>query len=191
MRNPVEMDFYYLKGIIENLLFELGIDTCAFTASNEVYLHPGRTARIVAGGVELGWLGEIHPQVQERFGIKGRTAAFELDMASLLKLWKPRKMTRIISKYPSVDRDIAVMVDKLVRAADMLAIIQDNGGEYLRSVNIADVYTGVQIPDGMKSIAFKLNFQAADNTLSDAQINTVIERLVSALESASGAKLRA
>lgn len=191
MKGALEMDFFYLKGILENLFYELGIDGVVFKPWQCLSYHPGRTALITAGAVELGVLGEVHPQVQARFGIKSRTAAFELDMESIYALNRTRKMERTISRYPSVMRDIAVIVTAGTEVAGMMEIIRDRAGALLREVKVADVYTGVQIPEGMKSIAFQLTFQADDNTLSDAQINPLMEKLVSDLESASGAKLRA
>lgn len=189
-KNALEMDFFYIKGIIEKLLFELGIDEYRFTASQCLCYHPGRTALLTAGGHEIGILGEVHPQVQECFKIKSRCTAFELDMESLFALSRTRRMEKPISRYPSVDRDIAVIVPDGTPAALMLDIIRSSGGECLREVKVADVYSGVQIPAGMKSVAFQMSFQASDGTLSEAQVNPLMDALLAGLEKEAGARLR-
>jgi phenylalanyl-tRNA synthetase beta chain len=190
LKKEIEMDFYYLKGILENLFITLGIDGLSWVETQETGYHPGRSAEIMSNGKRLGIMGEIHPLVRQNFNIKPRACAFELDMEILYELTRQRVMMEQITRYPSVERDLAIVVDEKVKAIEALNVIQETGGDLLQRTVIFDVYSGDQVPEGFKSIAFKMTFQSTEKTLTEAEVNARIDEIRNELESELSAKLR-
>lgn len=190
LKKQVDMDFYYLKGILEDLLWELGIRDYSFVEGRDDSYHPGRTARLLCHGQELGIIGEIHPLVLQNFDIKARTCAFELDMDELFKEVAGKKMMESITKYPAVERDIALLLSADVPAAKVVEVIQNTEKELLQSQNIFDIYAGEQVPKGCKSMALKLVFQSSERTLTDAEINECMDKIIQDLQDQLQAVLR-
>lgn len=188
---PREMDFYYAKGILETLFNMLGITGYTFEpAAAEYGYHPGRTAQVKIKGKDAGILGEIHPRVLENYELPERVAAFELDLEILLESAGKVGRYRPLPKFPGVDRDLAVVVPEDVLVRDVLRAIKKAGGELLRKVELFDVYKGKQVKEGYQSLAFSLKFQAEDRTLTDAEINELINTITSRLAKETGAELR-
>ncbi|MEN6325875.1 MAG: phenylalanine--tRNA ligase subunit beta, partial [Syntrophomonas sp.] len=190
LKKQVEMDFFYLKGILEDLLWELGISEYSFVEGRDDSYHPGRTARLLSQGQELGIIGEIHPLVMQNYDIKARTCAFELDLDELFKQVAAKKMMESITKYPAVERDIALLLSLDVPAAHVLTVIQAAEKELLQDLNIFDIYAGEQVPKGYKSMALKLTFQSSERTLTDAEINECMDRIMQDLQTQLEATLR-
>ncbi|HWQ77010.1 MAG TPA: phenylalanine--tRNA ligase subunit beta [Syntrophomonas sp.] len=190
LKQNVDMDFYYLKGIAENFLSQLGIEETEFVAAVHPAYHPGRCAGIVCGGTELGVIGEIHPQVKQNFDIKPRVCALELDMDRLFELTRPRHMLESITRYPAVERDIALLLKEEITADQVAAIIRTSGGELLRKINLFDVYTGDRVEPGWKSLAYRMVFQSAERTLTETEINQIMEGITAALKTKLDASLR-
>ncbi|MEW5762777.1 MAG: phenylalanine--tRNA ligase subunit beta [Bacillota bacterium] len=190
-RRPAPLDFFYLKGVLEVLADRLGVDV-TWERGAQPFCHPGRTARIVAGGVELGWAGEVHPDVTAAYDLPGRAAAAELDLEALLQAAPERRTTRFagLPRFPSVNRDLAVIIDAAVPAAAVLAAVREAGGPLLQEVSIFDVFRGPQIPAGCRSLAFAMRFRAPDRTLTEEEVNARLEAIVDALASRWGAQLR-
>lgn len=185
------MDFFNLKGAVEALLDRLHIDDVAFEAGEHPALHPGRTATLSVTGEEVGVLGELHPAVRERFDLPDRPVAVaEIDLDALLEHVKEEDLYETISRYPAVVQDIALVVDEGVPAAQVQALIYEAGGELLRRVELFDVYAGEQIPEGKKSLAYSLTYQAQDRTLTDEEVAEVQKRIVVQTEADLGARLR-
>lgn len=186
------IDFYYLKGIIEDLLNELRITDISFRPcqDNPIY-HPGRSAYVFIGQELLGIIGELHPQVADNYDLLSRNYLAELDVELLIKMGHGSIAFKQLPKYPAVHRDLALVVKEGVSAAQLLTEIKNVGGKLLQDIAIFDVYQGNQIAHGYKSIAFSLTFQAEDRTLTDKEINEIHEKVEKALAQQFAASLRA
>ena len=196
-------DFFYLKGMVEALLSKLGIRDLEFIAESEygVY-HPGRCARIVAHHdvelesgpaveeVELGIMGEVHPQVADKYGIGTRCYAAELMFNTVTELADLEKVFAPLPKYPAMTRDIALLVDEDVTVGDMEAVIREAGTEILRNVKLFDIYRGKQVEEGKKSVAFNLTYRHNDRTLTDEDVAAAHGRVLEALKDKLDAVLR-
>ena len=190
VQNAVNMDFFYLKGIVERLLHKLGIPAASWVESKEPYYHPGRSAMIVVEDRVIGTMGEIHPAVRAEFDIRPRACAFELDIKSLFALSRNPTMRQEIARYPSIERDLAIIVDDNIKAVDMLTLIKEHGQPLLQDVVVFDIYTGDQVPEGAKSVAFRLTFQSTERTLNEEEVNVCMEKIMQALADKMEAELR-
>lgn len=130
--------------------------------------HPGRCAALVVDGETIGYAGELHPQVIEAFGLPARTAAVEFDLGRLLAAAPSSSRIGSLSGFPVAKEDVALIVDAAVSAAEVEAALVEGAGELLESVHLFDIYTGEQVGEGKKSLAFGLRFRA-DKTLTDAE----------------------
>ena len=175
--------FFEARGLVERL-----VPGAAFEPGGEPFLHPGRSARVVVEGRRVGWVGELHPEVAERFELEGwPVAALELELAACEPDPEPR--FRPFFNVPAVNRDLAVVVDASVPAGGMLEDIRALGGPLLAGARVFDVYTGEQVPEGKKSVAFSLTFQA-DRTLTDEEVDAEVERIAARLNERFGAEVR-
>ena len=184
------MDYFYLKGVVEQLLEYLGVADVSFSRYQDPSFHPGRCAKIEINGEMLGVVGELHPNVIENYELPGRSVAMKLDLHVLAQSSRPVKQYRGLPKFPIVERDLAVLVKQEVAASEMLTIIGKAAGNLLREADIFDVYQGSQVPAGYKSVAFAMKFQAPDRTLTDEEINDKMKRITNSLAAQTGAELR-
>lgn len=185
------MDFYFLKGLLEVLLKTLHLPSVEFAplVPRHSY-HPGRTAAIIVGGKQIGVMGEVHPAVLERLDIEQRVCAFELDVEDLFRATVPHDHTQGVPKYPAIKRDLALVVDEQVAAADLSRIIWSAGGELLIGVDLFDVYRSEGIGKENKSLAFALTFQSYHGTLQDEVIVKLMDDIVLRTQEVYGARLR-
>ncbi|MFW6264636.1 MAG: phenylalanine--tRNA ligase subunit beta [Bacillota bacterium] len=183
-------DFFYLKGILETYFTRVGISNYKFETAKLSYLHPGRTARILISGKEAGIIGEIHPEIIEELDLKERSAVFQLDFKTVFQNSSLLRKYEDLPKYPAMERDLAVLVEKDINSAEILETIENKGGNLLKEVNVFDLYQGDQIPQDQKSLAFKLLFQAKDRTLTDEEVNKLFNNIISELENKFSAKIR-
>lgn len=190
LKNTVDMDFYYLKGILENFFYQLGINDVKFTEVNDSSYHPGRSALIKSEETELGVIGELHPRVRQNYDIKPRACAFELDMLILFNLSNRRVMMEEITRYPAMERDLAIIVEQDLKALEIKDIISGSAGEYLQEIQVFDIYEGEQVPEGKKSIAFRIIFQSSERTLTDAEVNESMDNILRCLQEKVQAVLR-
>ncbi|MGI6147861.1 MAG: phenylalanine--tRNA ligase subunit beta [Firmicutes bacterium] len=181
-----EYDFYDVKGILESLL--VGEDL-VWTKGQSPTFHPFRQGEVSSGGRRAAVYGEIHPNVARNFRISGRVYAAEVDLEVLLEHDTGLASYREISRYPRIDRDLAILVDRERPAADILEAIKHQGGELLQEAAVFDVYQGKQVPEGKKSVAFSLQFQA-NRTLKEAEVNEIMERIIASLRERFGAEIR-
>jgi phenylalanyl-tRNA synthetase beta chain len=172
--------------VLEALAAQLGCPV-EVVAEPEPFLHPGRAGRILAAGAAAGWIGELHPLVCRAWGLEAATA-FELDLAALVA-GSPigREQYEDVISYPAVNQDIAVVVSDDVDAARVREVVAGAGGELLRSVEVFDLYRGSQLPEDSKSLALRLEFRAADRTLTDAEVAERREQIEQALAEIGGA----
>lgn len=196
-------DFFYLKGMIVSLLNKLGIYDLQFIAESEygVY-HPGRCARIVASHVlelengpvmeevELGIMGEVHPEVAEKYGIGTRCYAAELMFNTVTELANLEKVFSPLPKYPATSRDIALLVDEDVAVGDIENVIREAGTEILREVKLFDIYRGKQVEEGKKSVAFNLTYRHNDRTLTEEDVAAAHGQVLQAVKEKMDAVLR-
>jgi phenylalanyl-tRNA synthetase beta chain len=198
-RTPArEADFYAAKAVVEALLEAAGIegwrveDAAAAASAARPFLHPGRAASIVtAEGVELGWIGELHPLVLRAWELSGTVAAFELEVDVLHELTQGRIATSSdVTTFPAVLQDIAVIVPEDVPAARLAEIVRSGAGELLASLRVFDLYRGEQVGEGNKSLALRLEFRSPDRTLTDEEVAERRTAIETELESIGG-RLRA
>lgn len=186
-----EMDFFKIKGSVEVLLEKMGIKNVEFIAeNNHSTFHPGRCARVLIDGNEVGIIGEIHPEVMESYDIEVRTYLGELNFTDLIAYSNLEKKYQPLPKYPAMTRDMAILVKDEVTNGQIMKLITTQGKAMLESVKLFDVYKGKQIEDGYKSMAYALIFRAEDRTLTDEEVGKVFQRISNALETELEAKLR-
>ncbi|WP_018130776.1 phenylalanine--tRNA ligase subunit beta [Effusibacillus pohliae] len=186
---PRKVDFYTVKGIVEALLANLGIKQVRYQPAAVPGMHPGRTASVEAGGVTLGFLGALHPEVTEAWDLK-ETYYFELNLAALEEAAEDKILFRALPRFPAIERDIAVVVPLDVPAGSLELAIREAAGELLEEVRLFDVYQGEQVETGKKSVAFSLVYRAEDRTLTDEEVQARHNRVIEALEKGFQAELR-
>ena len=179
-----EAGYHEMKGVAEALERALRVQL-EVAAASEPFLHPGRSARLGAGGT----LGELHPLVAREFGLEQQVSLFEIDLAEL-ETPDPTPLYRDVVTFPPVRQDIAVVVASEVAAAEVLAVIHEAGGPLLAQADVFDTYRGEQVGEGRQSVAVHLQFRAADRTLTDAEADAMRETIVAALRERLGGELR-
>ncbi|HKH76034.1 MAG TPA: hypothetical protein VKA51_03665, partial [Rubrobacteraceae bacterium] len=176
-------DFFEAKGVVERLA-----PGARFEPRTRPFLHPGRAAAVIVGGVEAGWVGELHPETAEKFELEGwPVAAFELD----LNLTNPDPETRfrLFVNVPAVVMDLAVIVDGDVAVGAVLDEMAALGSPFLAEARVFDVYEGFQVPEGKKSVALGFTFQA-EETLTDEAVKGELDRISDRLRGSFGAEVR-
>lgn len=176
-----EEDFYTLKGLVENVL-ALYQAAGRYERAAEPYLHPGRQATVLVDGEPVGVFGELHPDVLETYGIGERAYVAQLSLTPLFERKQTPVIYRALPRFPAVERDLALLCDDDMPVAEIEETIRKAGGKLLESVTLFDVYRGAQIETGKKSVAYSLFFRKADGTLSDGDIQPLLEKLYAALE---------
>jgi len=179
-----EGDFYTMKGVAEEFLDKIGMHKKEVydPKSEKPFLHPGRQANIVYEGSIIGYMGEIHPTVAGSYGIGEAAYAAVLDLSEILTFATFERKYIGIAKYPAVSRDISMVVPKTVLAGEIEAVIEKQGGQYLESYHLFDIYEGSQIKEGYKSIAYSVTFRAKEKTLEEAEVTAAMQKLLSGLE---------
>lgn len=184
------VDFYDAKGIIEELLTNLRVTRYTVEAGTHYAMHPGKTALFKKGRDVIATVGEIHPAVLSAYGITKPVYIFELDATTVMKYMAKDLKYKALPKYPATSRDLAMLVDVDVNAADIEKAMTKAAGQNLTQITLFDVYTGKQVEEGKKSLAFSLTFQSNDKTLTDAEIDPAIEKIVAKLQKNFNANLR-
>lgn len=190
LKRQTKMDFFFLKGILENILRQLGVPECEYLPVQVSGYHPGRTAMVRCQDQEVGVIGEIHPRVLDQFEIKTSVCAFEVDIETLYQMAGQKKMRENITRYPSIERDIALILPVQIVAAQVDKVIRSIDSPLLREVTVFDLYTGEQVPAGKKSMAFRLVFRSDERTLKDQDINPLMDSILENLQDKVQASLR-
>ena len=185
------MDFYTLKGAVEELCDALRIADCEYVPvrDNPSY-HPGRCAALYSNGRYLGVFGQVHPLVAKNYGVSDSLYAAELDFPAMFESRTTEVYYTPLPRFPAVMRDISVICDDSLTAGELAKCIKRAGGDYLESVEVFDVYKGANIPEGKKSVSFSLALRAEDQTLTDSHADEAVTGILSALEKEYGVKLR-
>lgn len=181
--------YYTIKGVIDLIIRRFGI-AASFERSKRPYLHTGRGADILVQGKQLGYLGEVHPTIKAHFDVKQRLYLAELDLDMLDEVADFSYTFTPIGKFPSMERDLAVIVDESVSAAQILDCIRNAGGAMLQSCKIFDIYRSAAIGEGKKSVAVTMEFRLVDRTLTDDEVSAKTERILHRLQQDVGGALR-
>ena len=189
IENKKQANFYVIKGIVEELLDYLGYaGRYSFVVNEEKIpdeLHPGQTAQISVNNDVVGIIGRIHPAIS-----KENVYVFEIDLDKLLAKKVGKMKYKEISKYPSVNKDLALVVDKNITSKEIEMNIKKAGGSLLTNIKVFDVYEGIGIPEGKKSVAYALTFEKSDRTLTDEEINNAMDKIIELVEKKMDATLR-
>ncbi len=177
-------DFFSMKGVIEEFFEKIGMHKKETYDPNagKPYLHPGRQANIIYDGTVVGYLGELHPDVADTYGIGTKAYVAVLDMPEIVKRASFDRKYTGIARFPAVTRDISMVMPKEILAGQVEEVIDKKGGAYLESYALFDLYEGSQIKDGYKSVAYSIVFRAKDKTLEDAEVTEAMGRILKALE---------
>jgi phenylalanyl-tRNA synthetase beta chain len=178
-------DFFAQKGVLEGLAARLGVEL-GFEPASEPFLHPGRSAEIRVDEAAAGWVGEVHPLVCRAWDVPA-ASAFEIGLASLVAAspaWQEE--FEDLTTHPAVLQDLAVVVEDSVPGAEVHAAVIAGGGELLRTAEVFDLYQGEQLGDGRKSLALRLEFRAADRTLTDEEVAGLRDSIAARLEEIGG-----
>ncbi len=184
-------DFYDLKGIVEQLLEKIGLTKYDFVVcKTDTSFHPGRCAQLFVQNEYLGTLGQIHPEVAANFKISTEVYGAVLDFNTLLKYHTADRHYQPLPKFPATSRDLAIILDKNINVGEIVKIFEKKKSNILKGYQLFDVYQGEQVGADKKSVAYSLTFQADDRTLTDQEVNAVIEDILESLKHELHAELR-
>ncbi|MGM9602923.1 MAG: phenylalanine--tRNA ligase subunit beta [Faecousia sp.] len=183
--------FFSLKGELEAILCGLRMPKAAYTAEkNNPSYHPGRCAKVSIGGVDVGFMGQVHPLVAANYGMDCEVYCCEIDLTAMAAMQLPEATYTPLPKYPTVTRDLALICNESITVAQIEDVITAAAGKLLRNVRLFDIYRGTGVPEGKKSLAFSLELRADDRTLTDADSEQVTSKVLTALSDKLGAALR-
>ena len=184
-------DFFTMKGVVEEFLEKIGMSARPEydPEAGKTFLHPGRQAEILYKDTVIGYLGEVHPDVADTYGLGERTYIAVLDLPEILPFASFDRKYEGIAKFPAVTRDISMVMPKTVLVGEVEKIIEKRGGKLLEKYNLFDIYEGAQIKEGFKSVAYTISFRAKDRTLEDKDIQPIMEKILGDL-SVMGIELR-
>ena len=183
--------FFTLKGELEAIFAGLRLKKASYTAvkDNPSY-HPGRCALVTIDGIDVGYLGQVHPLVAQNYGIDTEVYCAEISLTKLFDMQLPEATYVPLPKYPTVTRDLALVCSEEITVAQAESVIEASAGKLLRSVRLFDIYRGTGVPEGKKSMAFSLELRADDRTLTDADSEAVMSKVLAAAQEQLGAVLR-
>jgi phenylalanyl-tRNA synthetase beta chain len=186
-----EGDFFVMKGVVEEFFEKAGLHGVVSydPKAGKPFLHPGRQANIIYNGEILGYLGEVHPEVADTYGIGEKAYVAVLDMPKIVENASFDRKFEGIARFPAVTRDISMVVKKDILAGQIEAMIRQRGGKHLESLKLFDIYEGEQIKKGFKSMAYSLVFRAKDKTMTEDEITASMKKIYNGLES-MGIELR-
>jgi phenylalanyl-tRNA synthetase beta chain len=186
-----DLDFFDVKGIVESILIDLNVGEASYSAEQlDPYYHPGKACRILCGNKVLGSFGELHPSVQENYGIAAPLYYLELNFEALLGARRKPGSAVVPSRFPSTFRDVAMLLPSEVSAAEVLACVKNVKAAELEGVELFDLYTGGNIPAGQKSIAIRVRYGSRERTLTDDEVTPVHQRVTEALKKKLNASFR-
>lgn len=185
-------DFFDMKGVIETFLESVGLKEVKTydPKAQRTYLHPGRQANIIYDGAVIGYLGEVHPEVCDNYGIGTKAYVAVLDMPEVVSRTDFSRKFKPVAKYPAISRDLSMVMPKTILVGEVEALIRKKGGKLLEACQLFDVYEGEQIQAGYKSVAFSITFRALDHTLEDKEAAVVMDKILAGLKE-MGIELRA
>ncbi len=187
-----DVDFFDMKGVVEEFFDKVGMREKPHydPRPGKTWLHPGRQADIIYSGKNVGYLGEVHPDVADNYKIGEKAYLVILDMPQILECTTYDRKYKGLAKYPAVTRDISMVVPKSIMVGQIEDMIEQRSGKILESYELFDIYEGAQILAGHKSVAYSITFRAGDRTLEDKEVNKVMEKILHGLKG-MGIELRA
>ena len=186
-----EENFFKLKGEVEAIFTGLRMPKASYTAVNDnPSYHPGRCAKVTINGVEIGYMGQVHPLVAQNYDMDCEVYCAELNFTAMFALQLPEPTYTPLPKYPGVTRDLSLMCDEAVTVAQIEEVITASAGKLLRNVKLFDIYRGTGVPEGKKSMAFSLELRSDERTLTDADSEQAVSKVLAALAEKLGATLR-
>ncbi len=189
--SPRPIDFYDVKGCVEDLLEALQIEEIKFSRAEDIpYLHPGKASRVLCGKEVLGVLGEVHPQVLGYYEIHGKAYLFEIDFEQMVKWAGEGKRFQPLPKFPVVYRDLSLVVDDDLEVDKVAEAIWNFHQPFIDEVNLFDVYRGAPISEGKKGVSYRIRYQASDRTLTDEEVNRYHEKVIFQLREIFQVELR-
>ena len=179
-----EGDFFSMKGVVEEFLEKAGLNQKEVydPKAGKTFLHPGRQANIIYDGAVIGYLGEVHPDVADIYGIGERAYVAVIDMPEVVSRANFDRKYEGIARFPAVTRDISMVMPKEIMVGQVEEVIENKGGQYLESYALFDLYEGAQIKEGFKSVAYSIVFRAKDRTLAEADVSKAMDAILVALE---------
>ncbi len=185
------VDFYDVKGCIEDLFEFLQVKGVKFDRTEDIpYLHPGKSSKVILGEEVLGVLGEIHPEALNHYEIPGKVYLFEIDFDRMVKYAEEGRKFRPLPKFPAVHRDLSIVVEDHLEAEKVEEAIRLLQQPFIEEVRLFDVYRGSPVPQGKKSVSYRIRYQASDRTLTDDEVNQYHEKVISRLREIFKAELR-
>ena len=185
------VDFYDIKGCVEDLLDALQIKEARFNKAEDIpYLHPGKASKVVLDREVLGVLGEVHPEVLGRYDVQGKSFLFELDFSKMVQWAGEGRRLQPLPKFPAVYRDLSVVVDRAMEAESVMEAIRTFRQPYVEEITLFDIYQDPPIPEGKKGVTYRIRYQANDRTLTDEEVNQTHEKIFSRLREVFQLELR-
>jgi phenylalanyl-tRNA synthetase beta chain len=184
------VDFYDVKGALENVLEGLGVTEVTFEPSRVSFLHPGKSADLILEGQNIGYVGELVPYKTREHDLAGNTYIFEILLEPLLIRSRKETVFRPIPRYPYIERDLSVIIEEKYSWDEIKQLISRLGHDIITSVVLFDIYRGESIPEGCQSVAFRLRYQSEDRTLTDEEVQTVHSLVAHVLKKELGAAMR-
>jgi len=189
--NKVNADFYDLKGCLENIFYDFKLTNCHYRSSiSEPFLHPGKSCGIYIGELLAGYMGQAHPDIQERMDLRNCAYVFEINLDILANQVNNLIHYKEISKFPAVTRDVAFLIPAEMETNYMIDIVLRQNEELLENVVIFDIFAGKVISEGMKSLGLRFSYRAPDRTLTDVEVNSIHDKSVQNAVGLTGAKIR-
>ncbi|MGO1469207.1 MAG: phenylalanine--tRNA ligase subunit beta [Tissierella sp.] len=186
-----DKDFYFLKETVEKVLNKMGIINIEYKREeDDPVFHPGRTAKVIAEGINIGTIGEVYVDVCENYDIKSKVYIGQLDFGKIIELSNFERKHKSLPKYPSTSRDIAVVLDEDILFGDIKKLILKHGKGLIEDIKLFDIYRGDQIQENMKSVALSINYRSYERTLKDKEVEEIQSLIVEDLENTFDAKLR-
>ncbi|MFH1943806.1 MAG: phenylalanine--tRNA ligase subunit beta, partial [bacterium] len=184
------VDVFHLKGVVESIFFGVKLKRIYLVGEKKTLLKPETSLHIRCAGKKTGLLGEVRKELLDAWDISNRVFVFEIDVGALKRTMTSRTKYSPIPKFPSIKRDLAVVVDESVLVGSLMECIRCTGGKTLKSVELFDIYRGKQIPSGKKSVAFSLTFLSFTRTLKEEEVDPIVSSVLEALSASFSARLR-
>ena len=185
------VNFFTVKGELEAVLNGLRVKKASYTAvKDNPSFHPGRCAKVTIDGIDVGYMGQVHPLVAKNYGIDAEVYCAEISFTKLFDLTLPEPTYVPLPKYPTVSRDLSVLCDEALTVAEVEDVMTAAAGKLLRNIHLFDIYRGVGVPEGKKSVAFSLELRADDRTLTDTDSEAVVTKVLTALKDKLNVTLR-
>lgn len=185
-----EYDYYDLKGIFESIWERFNLPQPEYIRSKRPYLHPGQSAEVVLEGNNIGYLGQVHPDILKRYDLAKKVYLMELNLNAVAERINAKITFEPLPKFPAVERDLALVLPHKINADRIIARIKEIGGNLVERVELFDVYQGEQVGPGMRSMAFSITYRSKEKTMNDQEVNEVQTELLRKLNSEFGAAVR-